>query len=1321
MRGEPTRKLTLLAAFILCWFGNGHSAAVAADIDPWAKLSGTVFEHLGLSNGLPNSMVTAIAEDGEGFLWIGTPSGLARWDGYRFNNYAPGRQDGSALTDNFIQCLHADSQGELWVGLNAGGFARYDRSSNRFVAISLDPEFPTGTVHSIADDGAGGLWIGTEDGLEHLPRGASTARHVGSPGGENGPQNQRITHLLRDRNGSLWLGTLAGLFRLDPGSSQFVSVPLSATKTAEPHITVLFQDADAALWIGTATEGAFRLEQGKGLPQRVHERAGSASGVETQRISSIAEVMPGQIWIGTDGQGILSLDRHTGLTYRLRHDQARPTSLKHDVVWELYRDRSGQIWVGSVGGLDHYDPARMAISTVFGGTGGAGLSNMDVRSVLTLDDNRVWLGLGDEGVDVIAPSTDHIGKLRAALPHEPVVAFAKGADGTVLASTQRGLFRIRVSDGAVSPVTVSPDDPEMSLNVVMARDGVLWVGATNDGLWKYDPASTLGAKRVGRAGLTDQRIRSLTAAPDGRLWVGTRNGLNLVDPETGAVERILPSAEDPQSLSAGLVSSLLIDRLGRLWVATEGGGIDLLDGRDADGHPRFRRFRRAQGLPHDNVNKLLLDKSGKIWASTDDGLASIDPDTLLLRAYRRAEGVFVATYWINSGDATAEGDLLFGGIGGLTIVHPDRVTAWSYAPPIVVTDLRIGGQVLPPGRFSKEPLVIQPDANSLSVEFSALDYSAPERNRYAYKLEGFDSDWIETDSSRRLASYTNLQPGRYKLRLKGSNRDGVWAENVLDLPVRVLPAWYQTLWFRVALAGSLLGLILLLVRSRTAYYRRRQEKLERQVELRTRELAATTDQLKALLDNSGQGFLSFGEDLIVDSEYSHACETMLGVIPVGMTADRALFSDDEKQAELFRRAAQAFRECDDFKRRTVLLSLFPRDIKRSGLMIDVAYRRIDDDRVMAILTDVTEERRLAERLETNYRRQDMVVAAVIESRDFFAAVESYRRFIETDLPRWLARDDMPDALLVEIFRTVHTFKGVLGQFNFERSPKALHELEEVLHDFAAADGSETVEMLQAVVDLAQFRRFLSLDLAVIEGTLGREFIQNGARIAVPAALAEGFSQLGERLLEGGAVDLEDPAERDLLRDLSRMHHVGLDRVLHGFERLVRQLADSQGKAIAPLGVEGGEGILIDPRRYRDFLQSLVHVFRNAVSHGIESPDERVDAGKDEAGMILCTVTQDAGSVTIAIADDGAGIDINGLRDGLPDGLSDDAVLQSVFQDSVTTRTEADEFSGRGVGLGAVWQAVEALGGKATVSSVRGRGTVFKFTLPMDVGISVAGA
>lgn len=1230
------------------------------------------------------------------------------------------------LPDNFIQCLHADAAGRLWAGLNTGGVAAYERMLDRFTIIHLDPDYPDRVVHAIADDGAGGLWIGTEDGLDHLPAGATLAEHLHRPSA-GGPQSQRITVLLHDGNGSLWVGTAAGLYRLDQEAYEFIPLPITSAKPGPPGISALFEDSEGRLWIGTSTQGAFVLEKGERAPHAVRESGEVGSPIEEKRVTSIAEVAPGQIWLGTLGRGIISVNTRTGWMRRLRHDRALSATLQNDEVYDLYRDRSGQMWVGTTLGLDRYDPGQIAISTLFGGNGaGNTLSKADVWSVLPLDGRRLWLGLGDEGIDLVEPGEGRILDLSPAagvsalhLPHAPVRTLTRSPDGGFFAGTLQGLFHLD-GTGGVSRITVNPEDPEMGVDTLLALGRVLWIGTRNDGLWKLDGSSDRGGRRIGRTKLTDERVLALAAAQGGHLWVGTRTGLNSVDPVTEGIEPILPDPHDPQSLSAGMISSMLTDRQGRLWIATEGGGINLLERRDVEGRPRFRHFGTDQGIPHGNVDKLLPDKSGRIWVSTDDGLATINPDDFSIRTFGRAEGVVISTYWINSGEATEQGDLLFGGVGGLTVVHPDRVTDWSYVPPIVVTDLRVGGKSVPPGA-TKELIVIQPNANSLAVEFSALDFSAPERNRYAYKLEGFDADWVETDSAHRLASYTNLPPGTYRLRLRGSNRDGVWAETSLDLPIRVLPAWYQTLWFRAALVVLGAVLVMLLVRSRTAYYRRRQQRLERQVELRTAELKSRTDQVKALLDNSGQGFLSFGEDLIVDSEYSHACETMLGLAPEGMTADRALFSSDEKQAELFRRAAQVFRECQDYKRRSVLLSLFPREIRRGGLMIDVAYRRIGDGRLMAILTDVTESRRLTEKLETNYRRQDMVVAAVIESRDFFAAVESYRHFIETQLPAWLARDDMPEALLAEIFRTVHTFKGVLGQFNFERSPRALHELEEVLTDFAAAEGTETVEMLQAVVDLAQFRRSLSLDLAVVEGMLGSDFVHNGARIAVPAALAEGVSQLGARLLGGGSVNLADPAERDLLWELSRMHHVSLDRVLHGFDRMVRQLAEAQGKAVAPLAVEGGEGLLVDPRRYQGFFQALVHVFRNAVSHGIEVPDDRVDAGKDEAGMILCTVTQDAGTVTIAIADDGAGIDLGRLRARLPDGLSDDAVMQSVFTDSVSTQDEVNEISGRGVGLGAVWQAVEAVGGKASVASTSGRGTVFKFTLPMDVGISVAEA
>jgi diguanylate cyclase (GGDEF)-like protein len=317
--------------------------------------------------------------------------------------------------------------------------------------------------------------------------------------------------------------------------------------------------------------------------------------------------------------------------------------------------------------------------------------------------------------------------------------------------------------------------------------------------------------------------------------------------QSAVISRYLPAPAAQRGLAAGFVTSLHWDRHRRLWVGTLGGGLDLLPMDDPKA-PTIR-LGMARGLPDYNVNTLLEDAQRRVWVSTDNGLAVIDPETLAVRAMRRADGVAFATYWTGAAARTDRGELLFGAAGGMTIVRPGEVQPWTYRPQVVVSDLQVGGRSVPavrplsPAGLAEE-VVVPADANSLAVEFSAIDFSAPERNRYAYKLEGFDKDWIDTDASRRLAAYTNLPPGHYQLLLRGSNRDGVWAEQALVLPVRVMPAWHQTMWFRAAAALVALALVVAVVQARTRLLRARQAELERKVRERTAELEELHHALK---------------------------------------------------------------------------------------------------------------------------------------------------------------------------------------------------------------------------------------------------------------------------------------------------------------------------------------------------------------------------------------------------------------------------------------------------------------------------------------------
>ena len=844
------------------------AASAAHSSERWAGLADTVFEHLAHDNELPNAAIaTSATQDGDGFLWIGSQNGLARWDGYHFRVYraAPGKA--GALPDNFIQALLTDTRGVLWIGTSSGGLARYDRDHDRFVVYPVGPNgLSHVSVRAIAEDGRGGVWVATEAGLDHVVANSGVVEHLRHTEGDPAslPDN-RVRGLLRDRHGTLWVGTATALVRLDKGSSRFepVTLPASQGKVASPWS--FLEDSAGRIWVGTLRQGAYVIDSKTDIDspaagaRAVQESDAAHSTLQNEGVSSIVEVVPGQVWLGTLGQGIVAVDAATSQTRRIRRDLTQPASLTDDNIQGMFKDRSGLIWICTDRSISRYDPSHPAVITVFGASTRAdSISDSDVDAILPMPDGRIWLGLGSKGIDVIDPAGARVAALRpdplrpqTALPKDYINAFAASDDSDVYVGTEVGLYRVDRAAHAVARVSIPQRDPTAQVWALLLDDNVLWVGGF-DGLWavQLDGAKSPLSHSEAVSGLTDQRITVIARGEPGSLWIGTKNGLNRLDLKTHAIERILPEPANPAALAAGYITSLLTDPRGRLWVATFGGGVNILESRDAGGRPRFNRLGVAQGLNNDDADKLLEDSKHNIWVATDDGLAVIDEQTLAIRSFRRAEGVAISGYWVGSGAVTSQGEMLFGGAGGLTVIRPGRLTRWAYQPPVAITGIRIGGKLLSDGSVASNdashPLEVSPSANSIAVEFSALDYSAPERNHYAYRLDGFDSAWIDTEASHRVAAYTNLPPGDFTLRLRGSNRDGAWSEKTLSLPIRILPNWYQTLMFRVALALTALAVVAALVQGRTVYLRRNQRDLERQVVERTAELRESQRQLEQI-------------------------------------------------------------------------------------------------------------------------------------------------------------------------------------------------------------------------------------------------------------------------------------------------------------------------------------------------------------------------------------------------------------------------------------------------------------------------------------------
>jgi len=846
---------------ICCLLALLAAVATAATVGPgvaaarWTTLSDTLFRH---HTAPEAASANALAQDGSGFLWLGTQAGLARWDGYRFRNYTADPQTPGSLPDSYVHTLHVDERGRLWIGTSAGGLALYDAERDRFVVYPVGGAsgLSDASVPAITGDGQGGLWVGTGAGLDHLDASGTVQRaRAGSAAAlpEGG-----VRALLRDRSGVLWVGTPHGLLRRDPGTPAFVAVPLQVPRGRSPVVGRLAQDSAGRVWVGTQGNGAFVIEADKAAAPRAVRESGALSALQSDRVMAMVEARPGEMWLGIDGGGIVAVDIEHGATRRIRHHPGTATSLNDDDVLSLYRDRSGLVWAGTNTALSQFDPQQTGVISVLGASGRPkGISHANVAAVLAQPDGRIWLGLGDGGIDIIDPVLGRVGQLRpdpalpfSALPKGRVLALARGGSGEVYIGTQQGLYRSDAGGKRVVRLHVPGRVASAATWALCFDAGVLWIGGP-DGLWGLD-LHAAGRPRLLRneaaAGLGDARVTAIARGAGHSLWIGTRGGMAHLDTASGVLDRVPSDAADDSRLPGTYLSSILLDARGRLWVSSFGSGVQLLERRDADGRLWFKRFGLREGLPHTGVDMLLEDAQGDIWVSTDDGLAVISGSHLTIRALQRPQGVEIPTYWTNAGAVTATGELVFGAQGGLTVVRPDRLTRWEHAAPVVVTDARLGNVPLPAGRFNQgsaavAAIEVTPDERGLWVEFSALDFSAPERNRYAYRLQGFDADWISTEPSRRLASYTNLPPGDYTLQLRGSNRDGAWSPP-LSLAVHVQPAWYQAAWFRVLLALCALAAVAALVQVRTAYLRRRQLELQGLVAARTAELERRSEELR---------------------------------------------------------------------------------------------------------------------------------------------------------------------------------------------------------------------------------------------------------------------------------------------------------------------------------------------------------------------------------------------------------------------------------------------------------------------------------------------
>lgn len=878
------------------------------------------FDHISIEQGLSQSSVRVIFQDSRGFMWFGTEDGLNRYDGYTFKTYKPDPDVPNSLSDRWITSILEDTDGYLWIGTRLGGLNRFDprtQDFKRYLHDDINPlSLSDNHVNVLYLDRNDNLWVGTHNGLDLFDRTSNTFTHyMYDPAKQEGISGKSITALFQDSRGRFWIGTSAGgLNRFDPQNKTFApyqSNPKIQNTLSDDYVTAIVEGNSNTLWIGTAN-GLNKFQPDSGTFERFFHNENNRQSLASNTITALHVDSTGNLWIGTND----GLDRLSKAGKRFIHYQNDPTyarSLSTDDIISIHEDRGGVLWFGTYGGgVNKYDRQRDKFAYYRHDPDDSNsLSANMIMPIYVDSEGYAWIGTLDDGLDRFTRSTNQVIHYRnnparpSSIISNEINSIYEDLDGVLWIGTRNGLDYFDRNSFDFKHYQRDPGNPaSLSSNriykvYVDSRNNV-WVG-TAAGLDRLDRATGTfihySPQVENPKSLSGTYVNSILEDSSGNLWVGTiDSGLNKFNPETGEFTRYRYNSKDKSSISNDSIQSIHEDAKGRLWIGTGGGGLNQY-------HPEkdsFTYYLEKDGLPNGVVYGILEDASGNLWMSTNFGISRFDPENKTFLNFDEGDGLQSNEFNSNAYAKGRGGEFYFGGINGLTIFHPLSITNNTYVPQVTLTSLTQDDQsiIVNSGVETTQNVTLKYPQNSFEFEFAALSYNQPNKNEYAYMLEGFDSNWHFIEKKRN-GRYTNLPGGEYTLLLKGTNSDGVWSTVPARINVKVIPPFWQTTWFKIVLSMAMVTVIAVGVRLRTRAIQDRNRELERLVQERTYALEKRGREMDALYQAD--------EKILRNVSLNQVFQTLVDVAVDMLHADRSIvFAWDEKQKKLVPRISRGF-------------------------------------------------------------------------------------------------------------------------------------------------------------------------------------------------------------------------------------------------------------------------------------------------------------------------------------------------------------------------------------------------------------------------------